>query len=133
MLKVNQEEVDSSTGDCMRASIASILEVDLQSVPHITRTDEKKWFSVLYYFFIAHEYIYSGMWFPVSGKRKLLKRHSINDYYLATVKSRTYPDKDVTHMVVMDSSFTVVHDPHPTRASLNPEQIWYYETFILID
>ena len=116
MIKVEQKEVGKKKGDCMRASIASILELDLQAVPHFTRTKETRWFSVLYYFFASYEYIYSGMWWPSQGKRKLLKRDSINGFYLATVNSRTYPKKSkITHMVVMNAAGKVVHDPHPKK------------------
>ena len=116
MKKVNQKEIGPKTGDCMRASIASVLEVDLQAVPHLTRTDEKKWFSVMYYFFVAYGFAYSGMWWPANGKRELKKSDSINGFYMASVYSRTYPrKKNITHLVVMDMSWKVVHDPHPDR------------------
>ena len=116
MKKVEQKEVGKGTGDCMRASIASVLEIDLHAVPHLTRTDQKKWFSVMYYFFAAYEKLYSGMWYPNQGKRTLLKRHSINGFYLAVVNSRNYsPEENITHMLVMDESWTVAHDPHPDK------------------
>jgi len=116
MKKVNQGEVSKKTGDCMRAAIASILEVHLQAVPHLTRTNQRKWFSVLYYFFASYEYLYSGMLYPGHSKRRLLKRHSINGFYLATVDSRTYkPEEKITHMVVMDRNWIVAHDPHPNK------------------
>jgi hypothetical protein len=116
MIKVEQQEVDKGTGDCMRASIASILETDLQAIPHLTRTDEARWFSVMYYFFIAYEFVYAGVWWPAEGKRKLRKRDSINGFYLVTVKSRTYPpESGITHMVVMGSDWKVAHDPHPDK------------------
>lgn len=117
MNKVEQKEVSKSTGDCMRASIASLLDIELDAVPHFTRTTDDKWFSVLYYFFIAYEYKYCGIWWPVNGKRKLRKKDSVNGFYLATVKSRTYPsEENVTHMVVMDGDYKVVHDPHPSKS-----------------
>lgn len=119
MNKVEQQEVDSKTGDCMRAAIASVLEIDLQAVPHLTRTDKEKWFSVLYYFLAAYEFLYSGMWVPAEGKQKLqlLKKYSINGFYLAVVNSRTYPlEAKVTHMVVMDTNWKVAHDPHPSKS-----------------
>ena len=116
MIKVEQQEVGKKTGDCMRASIASVLEVELQTVPHITRISERKWFPVMYYFFIAHEYKYCGFWYPKQGRRKLLKKHSFDGHYLASVNSRTYPVEDgITHMVVIDSDLNIVHDPHPEK------------------
>ena len=116
MIKIEQAEVDSETGDCMRASIASILDADLMAVPHFTRTCEHRWFTVMYYFFISYGYKYSGIWYPVEGRRKLLKKHSIDGFYLASVNSKTY-DKEIgiTHMVVIDADFNVAHDPHPDK------------------
>ena len=117
MKPVNQKEVSKKIGDCMRASIASILEIHLQAVPHLTRTPQEKWFSVMYYFFASYGYIYSGMWYPTQSKRKLQKRDSIEGFYLATVNSRTYsPDLGITHMVVMDENWKVAHDPHPSKS-----------------
>lgn len=117
MKKVNQKEIHKGTGDCMRASIASVLEIDLQAVPHLTRTAKDKWFQVLYYFMISYEYKYCGMWHPWNKKRRRpLKQHSINGYYLGIVNSRSYPkDKNITHMVVIDQNLKVVHDPNPNK------------------
>lgn len=113
MKKVNQKENHKKTGDCMRASIASVLEVDLQAVPHLTRTPEDKWFSVMYYFLISYGYIYSGMWYPSQPKRSLRKGDSFSGFYLAVVSSKTHKGK--THMVVMDDNWKVVHDPNPNK------------------
>lgn len=126
MIKVEQQEVSPKTGDCMRASIASVLEVDIQTVPHITRIHSSKaqWFSVMYYFMIAHEYMYCGHWYPKQGKRKLLKKESFDGYYMAIVNSKTYPPEDgITHRVVMGSDYRVAHDPHPNKA-WQDEMLW---------
>jgi len=113
MKKVKQKEVHQKTGDCMRASIASVLEIDIEAVPHLTRTNSDKWFTVLYYFMIAYGWKYRGMWHPATGKRKLLLRHSFNGFYLASVKSKTYDG--ATHMIVMDRNWKVAHDPSPNK------------------
>lgn len=126
MIKVEQQEVDKITGDCMRASIASVLECDLQVVPHITRIASRvPWFSVMYYFMVAHKYLYRGIFYPHEGRRKLLNRHSFNGFYLAGVKSRTYAatEDDVSHMVVIDRNFIVIHDPHPDK-KWQGEHLW---------
>ncbi len=126
MIKVEQSEVDMDTGDCMRASIASVLELDLQVVPHLTKIDESRlhWFSVMYYFMVANKYLYKGTFWPNQGKRKLLKKHSFDGFYLAVVNSRAYESiLNVTHMVVMDSNFIVVHDPHPNK-KWQDELLW---------
>lgn len=116
MIKVEQQEVDKGTGDCMRASIASVLETDLQAVPHFTRTDKEKWFSVLYYFMVSYGFIYSGTWWPVRGKEELKESDSINGFYLVSVTSRTYEESEgITHMVIMDCNWNVIHDPHPNK------------------
>lgn len=113
MRKVIQKEINPKTGDCMRASIASVLDVDIESVPHLTRAPLSKWFSILYYFMVAHGWVYYGSWHPICGKRKLLLKHSFNGFYLASVNSKTY--KTGTHMVVMDRNWKVAHDPHPNK------------------
>jgi hypothetical protein len=129
MNKVNQEETCAETGDCMRASIASVLEIDLQAVPHLTRTPKLKWFSVMYYFFIAYEYKYSGMWYPTQSKRQLKKSDSINGFFLASVNSRNH--EGVTHLVVMDSYWRVAHDPHPSK-SWQDEMLFKNKDFVSV-
>jgi len=114
MKKVQQKEVSKTTGDCMRAAIASVLELELEAVPHLTKTPEIKWFSVMYYFLVSYEYLYCGMWYPNQSKRKLLKRNSFNGFYLASVNSRTY--EGITHMVIINKDCKVIHDPHPSKA-----------------
>lgn len=135
MIKVDQREVGKETGDCMRAAIASVLGVDIQTVPHITRVAQANanWFSVMYYFMVSHQYLYCGGWHPREGKRRLLKKHSFNGFYLASVNSRTYPPEEgITHMVVMDHEWKVAHDPHPNK-EWQGETLWGNPDFRRID
>ena len=48
MIKIDQQDVSSISGDCTRASVASVLELDIQAVPHFIKYDN--WFSVMYYY-----------------------------------------------------------------------------------
>ena len=54
------------------------------------------------------------MWYPTQKKSDLKKCYSIGGVYLAVVNSRSYnPLDNITHMVVMDREWKVMHDPSP--------------------
>lgn len=125
MTPIDQIEINSKTGDCMRASIASILDLELQAVPHFTRMPDDLWFKVLYYFFYANNYVYSGVR-KYTNQKLPLKKYSINNHYLASVKSRSYGE--VGHMVVVDKNLKVVHDPNPNKKWLG-EKLMNNEDF----
>lgn len=100
----------------MRACIASVLETDLEAVPHLTRTSEDRWFDVFFYFMYAYGYNYIGAWDDESGETPH-EMGSIDGYFLAGVNSRNYPpEQGVGHLVVMDSDWVVIHDPHPSKS-----------------
>lgn len=123
MKKVYQSIVNDKVGDCTRAVIASLLDADLEMVPHFNRWNEKGggiWFEVLVHFmrgvgwqYESVEYIVNAarlgeLQFPLSG--------SINGYFYASVPSKTF--ENVGHAVVMDTQGLVVHDVNPNEAWL---------------
>ncbi len=110
MKPVDQTIVDPERGDCTRAVIASLFELDITQVPHV-QLFGPLWFDVLYYFLMAIGYQYNGTGHP---SKYPMQGNSINGYCYGVVKSRTYPGK--FHAVVVDETGVVAHDPNPNKA-----------------
>jgi len=121
MKPVMQTEIHLGHGDCQRAVIASLLELDPQMVPHFAMFRARYWWHVLHYFLYALGWELEGCMNPPIDERfhANLAECGIDGYHYAGVYSRTYPDVKprVTHAVIIDSQGVVVHDP-------NPNQLW---------
>lgn len=118
MKPVFQTIIDGAKGDCMRATVASLLELELEQVPHFILFSDDVWWDVYCCFFYALGYDYAGY-----GK-VLYRDYSINGFFDASVKSKTFPDKN--HAVILDMAGVVVHDP-------NPNKLWLGENALLSD
>ena len=128
MKKVFQEVVDNNIGDCTRAVIASILEVDMDMVPHFNKWNSKfpgYWFTIFTSFMygLGWKYISSEHIIDVTRKEPLVfpLDGSIDGYFYASVPSKTF--ENVSHAVVMNTNGVVSHDP-------NPNQLWSGENII---
>lgn len=110
MKPVDQTIVCSERGDCARAAVASLFELEIIQVPHF-QLFKSQWFDVYYYFFRSLGYEYIGYARP--GKNILALGHSIDGFFDATVQSKTF--KDRKHAVVIDITGKVVHDPNPNK------------------
>lgn len=109
MKPVDQTIVSKGKGDCMRACIASLLELPIEAVPNFLCYG-KEWCVVMINFLDMLGYEFWG-----AGT---LKRNSISDYHIkghvmASVKSKNF--KDTTHAVIMNLDGLVVHDPSPKK------------------
>ena len=117
MTKVDQTIVDKGDGDCMRACVASILDLDLIAVPHFMRIPEGKWSVVMSNFFWALGYDFVCTGYPKSPEKErghvLSESPNINGYVMASVPSRTF--EDVSHSVIMDLNGLIVNDPNPNK------------------
>lgn len=114
MILVDQQIVDSGRGDCQRAAVASILELEIEQVPHFRLFGDSTWWHVYYYFMLACGWEYMGQHFP--NRSKLESVDSVNGLFQACVPSRTYPpEMGITHAVLIDINGVVVHDPHPNK------------------
>lgn len=107
MTPIFQTIVDPERGDCMRATIASLFDLEIVQVPHFQLFKEE-WFSVMYYFLYALGYDYNGCGHPETTDPK---NCNVNGFCYAVVYSKTFIGS--THSVVMDASGVVVHDPNP--------------------
>lgn len=112
MTPIDQQHSDKGNGDCMRACVASILDLPMEAVPHFVKNGNAAMYhSVLKAFMYAHGW-----------KNKDVGRHDgvlrwkpyhINGYYLASVPSANY--EGVYHAVIIDREGVVVHDPSPKK------------------
>jgi len=110
MKPVDQSIVDPKRGDCFRASIASLFELELEQVPHF-KLFKDKWFPIYNYFIRSLGWEYEGYAFPKT--HKISETCNVNGYLCADVPSRTFPN--IGHSVVIDLKGVVVHDPNPNR------------------
>jgi hypothetical protein len=114
VIKVEQQEHDSETGDCMRAVLASVLELDLQGVPHFTRLPENIWLNIYTSFLAGCGWDHLGTCTVEGHPVELLEKDSFDGLFYAGVKSRNFEGK--SHAVIIDAKGNVIHDPSPTKA-----------------
>ena len=110
MKPVDQIIIHGETGDCERAVIASLFDLQLDQVPHFKLYPNNMWFNIYWYFLYGLGYEYLGWGKP---ERDI---EGVNGFAYAVVKSRTFPDK--THAVIVDETGLVIHDPNPNKAYL---------------
>jgi hypothetical protein len=92
-------------GDCMRTAVASLLDLPPEAVPHFVLFD-REWFTAF------------NMWLAQRGLRiKPLAKPERP--CLAIGRS----PRDVEHVVVWGPA-GLIHDPHPSRAGIEPRQFW---------
>jgi hypothetical protein len=142
MTKVYQKIIDKDKGDCMRAVIASMFDKDLEDVPYFFGD---KWFSQLYKFIEENGYSYHGTihnkketmlwtikddlfkeweWHNKSliMPKSLSKLKGVNGMFFASVYSPNYysytAERKVTHAVVIDKDYNIIHDPNPENKDL---------------
>ena len=119
MYKIDQIVVDKDNGDCTRACICSILELESGSIPNYIEVGSD-WIRDFWTMLKEKGFKYYGIGWPLSEDRPnghvLSKSISVDGYVLATVPSKTYDS--VTHSVVIDLDGIVCHDPNPNNAWL---------------
>lgn len=114
MVPVYQEVLNDGNGDCLRAAIASLLEVPLSAVPNFMdlphNSDEEFWIN--FYAFLG-VFGYSDYPYFVGDKKWIfdnLDGYSINGGTLVLVQDW---GMDVLHAVCVDKEGTIIHDPNP--------------------
>ena len=140
MIKVYQTIVDRGHGNCMQAAVASLFELPLEKVPHFLEYKDK-WFTTFYDFVREQGYDFDGTLYNynqwrIINKRlgretakglrtrlyKIKKMPGVGGFFYASVYSPKYYDvKDnppVTHAVIIDQNFNIVHDVNPGNAGL---------------
>lgn len=96
-------------GDCMRAAVASLLDLPVEAVPHFALFEAPgTWYPVF------------EMWLRGQGLAiHPLAFESIDRPCLAIGMS----PRDVDHIVVWGPD-GMMHDPHPSRDGIEPRQFW---------
>lgn len=122
MIKIFQTIVridgDSKTkatipGDCLRAGVASLFELNIIQVPHFLMFNDR-WYEMLFAFNMSQGYRTIFYQTPVV---KFTRKNLINDCIMASVGSRTF--KTSTHLVLINSIGRVIHDPNPNKKWLD--------------
>ena len=103
-------------GDCQRACIASLLELDIESVPHFLKTGIDEDFFLSLNSFLAEEGLVHLEIMPIDF-----------DHPQFTGKADIYhliygPTIRGTQHATIGLNGEVVHDPHPSKAGLCMEQ-----------
>jgi hypothetical protein len=133
MKKIFQTIIDKDHGNCEQATIASLLELELNEVPNFIEYKEKSWSTSVVGFLSS-----KGFDVCCINRRRdrdtteFLKKVAKFDggykgYFHASVLSQTFPDVD--HAVIIDVDLNIVHDPNPNQRALKltPDDV---ESFI---
>lgn len=134
MKLVDQQEIDlNGRGDCMRACLASLLELPMEEVPHLRaiQMDTGTWFGAFTTFLKKHGYEFQGTFYfnpyrPDGQWSELAKRSlGVDGFFMAGGPS---PRGAVGgHAVIIDSLGQIVHDPHPSRAGCEIKDVYMIE------
>lgn len=112
----DQEILDCKKGDCLRASLATMMQVPPSEITNYSEVE--MWATTLY-----HEWEERGYYMYWETLDKLSRNESPTGYMIASVPSKMC--KGVCHAVVIDSEFNLVHDPNPVhrRDSVDKSEI----------
>jgi hypothetical protein len=112
----NDEDDDAPSGNCLQACIASILEMDIDEVPHFVERKSADWFDVMNQWLIDNAECYL---LPLNQWMRDFTPHG---YALASGDS----PRGIPHSVVVCDG-VVVHDPHPSKGGiLKVREYWLF-------
>lgn len=125
MRRVHQTITEKGKGNCVRATIASLMNKSIDEVPEFP-VDDKQSIAVMDYFFkegYEPTWIYKSQYNTMEMIAIARLDKGLGGYFYATVKSKTF--ENTLHAVVVDTNLNVVHDPHPSQqhAELKSEDI----------
>ena len=112
MKKVDQIFTTKGRGDCQRAVIASLFELELIQVPHFLLFDENVWLNVYCMFIKGMGYEFEGTGYLDTDTLKF--QETIGGGISASVPSKNL-GKGYSHAVIVNTEGLVIHDPHPSK------------------
>lgn len=127
---------DSPLGNCMQATVASLLDLPLEEVPNFITSDTGNGeANIMMYQFFTDKGFYPTAFGTFDTPIELYKKicevdGGIGGFFYASIKSQTFEGS--THAVVLNANMEVVHDPNPNGKSLGvdvSEHINYIITF----
>ena len=128
MNKVFQTIVSKGRGDCERAALASMLELDIAKVPHFNLFGEN--WGVVYCNFIQS--MGYNFWGTADANGHDITSTTVDGLVIAGVPSLTF--EDVGHAVVVHApSGVVVHDPNPNERWVGKNALTSMTSWALID
>lgn len=133
MKKIYQTNKTSDKGNCMQAAYATLFQLKLKDVPNFIL--KKSWFQSVLDFYKEHGYQYvrsvrnpnlfdvfkdsmpEGLIKPKDNMNQIHIFDGINSLYAAVVYSPKYWKREnnaanVTHQVLIDKNFNIIHDPN---------------------
>lgn len=123
MKKVYQEIIDKGKGDCARAAIASLFELELHEIPNFIELHSDKYPQSLHIIEFMENRGYSPSFVnrqfheTIDEFKKILYFDGgINGYFYASVPSQTFSGS--SHAVIIDKDMNIVHDPNPNHKAL---------------
>lgn len=108
-----RHSVESTEGDCLQASIASILELEVRELPYVAEFQKDQWFG------IVNDHIRSRGYRLVEFGNE----PAVNPPGYAIAIGPSPRTGGILHACVAQNG-DVVHDPHPSREGL--ERITYW-------
>lgn len=116
MKRINQIYTEKGRGDCWRAAVASLLEIELEAVPHFLLHGDYC-YSVFIKF--LESLGYNFLFTRIKSRGEFVKENlpTKKDLYkravIALVPSRNH--EGVNHCVLINSKGKVIHDPSPNK------------------
>ena len=107
---------ESTKGNCMRASLASIFMLNINSIPRFEEMDRKQWKTAFKIWLKDMGFALKEQYLPPSDKQLYI---AIGD-----------TERGILHCVVGQSGKTI-HDPHPSQNGLiNIKKYWLFKKAI---
>ncbi len=112
MIPIDQTKLHiegKQNGNCMNAAFASLLELDIENIPHFEDMDDLKWYPSLL------------DWLESIGFHLMTFDHEFYPpcFFIANGLS----PRGVEHSVVY-KGVEMVHDPHPSRSGIDVSSVW---------
>lgn len=117
MTPIFQRVSDPKLGDCMRATVASILDVPMEAIPNFSCAPDGLFHHLFEQTMFAYGWKLEGN--AIHDGVIEWKDGSINGYYLCSVPSKNF--ECCQHSVIIDDKGVVVHDPAPNQDYLGVE------------
>jgi hypothetical protein len=131
MKKIFQEVVDKGFGDCVRATMASLFEMNLHDVPDFMKEHTKENPQALQVMRFMESKGYPDTMYinpqpdeTIEQFQKILAFDGgIDGLFYASVDSQTF--EDTSHAVIINAKMEIVHDPNKNGRALElgPEAI----------